>query len=621
MKTKIAIAVALGLTGSVHAAPKSLSDAPTLTNFEVTQVTQNYRPSERQHHHNEQRDRYILQLQQQPIATYRGDIASMAATASSDGKLQLQTPAVSSYRGYLQRQQKSLLSSLKQRFPVVQHQASFDTVFNGISVYVPGISQAQLAALPGVKAVYPEQLYSTQMDQSLELINSAAAWAKLADRDNAGKGVRVAVIDSGIRPENPMFNDDGMDPPSSLPGDDYCGQIDSSFCNNKLIVARWSVPTFPVAEQEYMSPLGFDGHGTHVAGTAVGNVTDIEFQGQDVTISGVAPGAYLMSYKALYATLADPTRASGSNTMLLEALEHAVNDGADVINNSWGGGAGADPATSPYQQAFLAAEAAGVVVVSSAGNSGSGAQTIGCPACIESGIAVANTTHGRFFANEVGIGSDSGLLSIQGGGSSKLTSDISAPVISAVSVDQANFEGCLPFAADSFADGIALISRGACTFQDKVDNAAAAGAGAVIVYNNRDGQPITMALDDTTIPAVMISQTDGDNALAQLATGAVDGTISASISRIVANEFADNTATSSSRGPNGNPNILKPDIAAPGSLILSAMSPEEIGREGEEFALLSGTSMAGPHVAGAAALMRAQHPDWSAVEIKPPTSI
>ncbi|MGS0724478.1 S8 family serine peptidase, partial [Shewanella sp. 30m-9] len=173
---------------------------------------------------------------------------------------------------------------------------------------------------------------------------------------------------------------------------------------------RWSQPTFQVCPDEYMSPLGFGGHGTHVAGTAVGNKVETTFQGVDVTLSGVAPAAYLMAYKALYSK-ADCTGGSGSNIMLMEALEHAVNDGADVINNSWGGGAGADPSSSPYKTMFEAAEAAGIVVVSAAGNDGNTAKTVGCPGCIESGITVANSTTGRYFANSFNTGGDD-LLAI-----------------------------------------------------------------------------------------------------------------------------------------------------------------------------------------------------------------
>ena len=131
---------------------------------------------------------------------------------------------------------------------------------------------------------------------------------------------------------------------------DYCriegGEAD--FCNNKLIVARAFGPTpSDVHPDEYIgSPLGYDGHGTHVAGTAVGNPIEITYQDNNVSISGVAPAAQLMAYKALWHT-ADG-RGSGTTVALMGALEAAIKDGADVINNSWGGGAGGNPSSSAY---------------------------------------------------------------------------------------------------------------------------------------------------------------------------------------------------------------------------------------------------------------------------------
>ncbi|MBY5993555.1 S8 family serine peptidase [Ferrimonas balearica] len=620
MKKQLALVIATALysAGSVAAA---VNDNVSLSGqgLELLSAEQHWAPQQRQAKPIAQQ-RFIVQLEASPIATYQGGIPGVVATAKAGNadKLDLNSTNVSQYRNYLNAELRAFQSALASRLPSAKVSHRFDTLFNGVAVVGGNATMAQLAALPGVKAVFPERLYTTEMDASLDLINAPAVWEQLGGRDNAGAGVRVAIIDSGIRPEHDMFAGEGFTAPTdNMPTDDYCSTTDASFCNDKLIVARWSAPTFPVWEGEHMSPLGFDGHGSHVAGTAAGNKVDITFMGQEVSVSGVAPGAYVMSYKALYARADDPTRASGSNIMLLEALENAVKDGADVINNSWGGSAGMDPAFSPYKSAFEAAEAAGVVVATSAGNSGSGPQTIGCPGCIEAGITVANTTHGRFFANELAVGSLTGLLSIEGTAAARLTDDISANVVASLNVDEANFEGCMAFPEASFDGAIALISRGACAFQDKADNAAAAGAVAMVVYNNRDGQPITMSLDAATIPSVMISQADGEAALMELGNeGGNAGVITAEVSRILDSTFADNTASSSSRGPNGDPNILKPDIAAPGSSILSAMSPEEPGQEGNLYALLSGTSMASPHIAGAAALMREMHPDWSAVEIK-----
>nr|WP_283103816.1 S8 family serine peptidase [Shewanella gelidii] len=563
--------------------------------------------------------RFIIELESPAIAVYQGGIGQLTATAleSKDQKLNAQSASVKNYATYLAQEQAKFSQTLAKLSGNAKVERQFKTLFNGVTVAGQGLSLEQLAALPGVKSVYPETMYEAQMDASHDVINSEAMWSAVSGVENAGKGIRVAVIDGGIRPENPMFSDEGFEAPTgALPTDDYCSTVDTSFCNNKLIVARWSQPTFPVCADEHMSPLGFGGHGTHVAGTAVGNQVTTTYNDVEVELSGVAPAAYLMSYKALY-TNTECERGSGSNIMLMEALEHAVNDGADVINNSWGGGAGADPASSPYKTMFEAAEAAGVVVVSAAGNDGNGAKTIGCPACIESGIAVANTTHGRFFANSLNVGGDD-LLAIQGNNGllNDLEADISLPIVASMHVEADNFEGCAPYAdSTAFAGSIALVSRGACAFSDKSANAAAAGAEAIVVYNNKAGAPITMFMPDATLPAVMVSQTDGNAIVESLGEDTTTATISVEVQRIVDKSFADIMSSSSSRGPNGNENILKPDIAAPGSDILSAYSPDD-GGAGLEFNAISGTSMASPHVAGAAAMMRQLHPDWSANDIK-----
>ncbi|MEO3681602.1 S8 family serine peptidase [Shewanella vesiculosa] len=610
MKTKLALAISAALISSATYANTQYSSDQT--GIELLSVKNNNKPTVRQNNAVAPQ-RYIVELESPAIAKYQGGISTLASTAIKDknSKLDIQSAPVKSYASHLQAEQAAFTKALSKVASNAKVERQFKTLFNGVTIVSQGLTVEQIMAIPGVISVYPEAMYETNMDASLGIINSQAMWNAVDGMENAGKGIRVAIIDGGIRPENPMFSGEGFTAPTSMmPTDDYCSTVDSSFCNDKLIVARWSQPTFAVCPDEYMSPLGYGGHGTHVAGTAVGNKVDTTFQGVDVTLSGVAPAAYLMAYKALYSK-EDCSGGSGSNIMLMEALEHAVNDGADVINNSWGGGAGADPASSPYKTMFEAAEAAGVVVVSAAGNDGNAAKSVGCPGCIESGITVANSTTGRYFANSFNVGGDD-LLAVPGS-DTIIEMDITAPVILALNIDAENTEGCDAFAADSFKDGIALISRGTCNFSDKVTNAQNAGAKAVVVYNNRAGAPITMSVPGITFPSAMISQDDGMAIVDSMGDTSIQGTIGSEIKRIIASNLADTINQSSSRGPNGNENILKPDLAAPGTDILSAFSPDD---GGENFNMITGTSMASPHVAGAAALLSQLHPDWSSIDIK-----
>lgn len=578
---------------------------------------------------------FIVQLESEPLAT----AAASEAQARPGNKLNIESAAVQQRADVLAQERNVFANALKQHLPDAEIDRHFDTVLNAVVVTSADDIYNDLQNIPGVKAVFREEMYYEQMDASLDLIKAKQVWEQMGGDLSAGKGVKVAVIDGGIRPESPLFKDTGFTAPASKPNNDYCATVEPTFCNNKLIVARFSTPTFATVPQEYMSPLGNGGHGTHTAGTSVGVPAKIKFNGStniipnvagkpdengftEVTVSGVAPGAYLMAYKALFQVLrADGTvTGSGSNVMLLEALDWAVKDGADVINNSWGGSAGADPVTSPYQAAFKAAEDAGVVVVSSAGNSGPQAQTVGCPGCIESGITIASTTTGRFFANTVKFGTENPMLGVTGAEFTATTKDLTADpvakVIDAAKAAPTNALACTAFPADTFKDSFALISRGSCTFTDKINNAMAAGAKGVIMVQNNDGQPTSMANAGTTIPSLMISKADGAK-LAKSIENAPNttATLSRYASRVISAQFADNMSDFSSRGPNGDNNILKPDMGAPGSDILSATSPDQFADK-RGFQLMSGTSMAAPHVAGAAAIMQQKFPKWTAVEIK-----
>lgn len=610
MKTKLSIAISAALLSSAAAANGEFTFKPYSPEISSHEK---YTKPQTSATNLEAPQRFIVEMESPALAKYQGGIGQFAATAtnSKTQKLDIQSADVKSYASHLAKEQTAFANTLAKAAPNAQVERHFQTLFNGVTIVGQGLTAEKLAQLPGVKAVYPEAMFEASMDASHQIINTAAMWQAVSGMENAGKGMKVAIIDGGIRPENPMFADAGFTAPSgNRPSDDYCSTVDASFCNNKLIVARWSQPTFQVCANEYMSPLGYGGHGTHVAGTAVGNKVSTTYKDIPVELSGVAPAAYLMVYKALYSK-ADCTGGSGSNIMLMEALEHAVNDGADVINNSWGGGPGGDPASSPYKTMFEAAEAAGVIVVTAAGNDGNGPQTVGCPGCIESGITVANTTTGRFFANSFNAGGDD-LLAVPSS-DAVLSADITAPVIAAKNLNAENANGCEAFPADSFKDGIALISRGTCNFTLKAANAKAAGAKALVVYNNAAGAPTIMSMPGEPFPSVMITQADGEALIESMATAATSGTIFAATKRIITPSLADNLNSSSSRGPDGNQNILKPDIAAPGTNILSAFSPDD---GGEDFNMISGTSMASPHVAGAAAMMRQLHPDWSANDIK-----
>ncbi|RUO78368.1 S8 family serine peptidase [Pseudidiomarina taiwanensis] len=542
---------------------------------------------------------YIVQLEAPAAAVYHGGINGLKATsaaAQGKDKFDADAEATKTYQDFLLQQQRAVVSVMQSKFKGLEVAQNLTLTMNGMVIKVPGKDdiKEQLAGIPGVKRVYENEMVYANMDASNDLINSPAVWQALGGQSSAGAGIKVAVIDGGITPDHPMFAANGHTPLAERPvTDDYCAEV-PDFCNDKLIVARYAEPTFTVNENEYMSPKDYGGHGTHVAGTAVGNPVTTDIGGVAVNFSGVAPGAYLMAYKGLFRTPAG--QGSGSNAMLVPMLEYALADGADVINNSWGGGAGSAPEDSVYKPIFEAINAAGVLTVTSAGNSGPGAQTIGCPSCIEDGLTVANTTHGREFVNYISVSGLTGIRALEAA-NTLVEETITGEVNAAIVVDAENAEACEAFPEGSFTGQWALISRGTCTFEAKANNAEAAGAEGIIVYS--DDRPATyMGMGESTLPGLMISKADGLSILDAWAPGDT-ATVTPAQPYTDPNN-ADIVANSSSRGPNGNPDFLKPNIAAPGTNILSAATDGGV-------ALLSGTSMAAPHVTGAAALMKQHH--------------
>ena len=552
---------------------------------------------------------YIVVLDESPLLVLKGARSYRSKSTDPSGgpvavaKIQTQLSQINA-------QQDDFISSVTVGIPDASISKRYNMIVNAVVVSTndPKASDI-LRAKPGVKYVVEDSIVKAHMSTSLPLIKAPEAWSLVGGRDSAGAGVRVAIIDSGIVPEHPMFEGINFEAPSELPDDDYCATVDPSFCNGKLIVARHYTPT-NMDESEVDSPYDRDGHGVHVAGTAVGN-TVVNAQGTE--LSGVAPGAYLMAYKALWSD--GSGSASGSTSGLIQALEDAVSDGADVINNSWGGTASVS-SLQLYSDIFARIEAAGVVVTTSAGNSGPSVSTVGCPACAPAGLAVAstNTQSGSINLSVVSTGMSS--YSAIPGADVSHTTDISAEAIPASAADNENSDACAPFDADSFTGGIGIAYRGGatplggpCYFYIKATNLKNAGARGMIIINNVPGDAIVMGgLTDLTFPSVMISQDEGVDLLSNLTSGdsITIGAFQNSVIPVGA------VSGFSSRGPNIDPQVLKPDISAPGSVIFSAA----IGSTNSAYVGLSGTSMASPHVAGAAAVVKQSRPELTAVQIK-----
>lgn len=577
--------------------------------------------------------RWIVQLKNPPLAqigAVDGTYAVMRNTPRA--RLQLNSPVAQEYRTLLQQQQQATFTALRSAFPQAKLQRSYQIVMNAIAVSLPNEANpvAKLQSLPQVAAVYPDQLYELDMFSSIPQIGADVLWkdSAIGGQNRAGEGIKVAVIDSGIHIDHPSFNPEGYSYPAGFP------KGDTQFTTPKVIAARaYFRPDMPPIEGSNTPIPGPDdsSHGTHVAGTVAGNAnTTATFGDLSVTLSGVAPRAYLMNYKVFYE---NESVLSGSafGVELIAALEDAVADGADVINNSWGGRADAAPFADPITVAADAAVDAGVVVVFSAGNEGPNPSTAGSPGYSEKVITVGASTTGQTLASGfIDVVSPDGApenLKEQPYGSAEfgrqLINESFGPTSYVHVADVAGSSlACDPLPEGSLTGKLALIERGTCNFSLKVYHAQLAGANAAIIYNSEAGgeELISMAAGDNAeliyIPSVSVTRSVGLGLIewrgqhGDAAQLVIDGR-----PRLV--EFVgDVLADFSSRGPTFQTS-LKPDIVAPGVNILSSGYGSAPGSDAHlGFGIASGTSMASPHVAGAAALLLQVNPNWKPLDVK-----
>jgi subtilisin family serine protease len=294
----------------------------------------------------------------------------------------------------------------------------------------------------------------------------------------------------------------------------------------------------------------------------------------------------------------------------MNALEAAYEDGFDVANMSLGGGAQGiqDLLTIAVDNLDLA----NMVVAVAAGNTGPGHYTIESPGSAARALTAGATSVPHFVGAPVTVSATT--YGAASGDFAAVSSDLTAPLSVVLSNDNLG-TACSALPANTLTGRIALIARGACTFSTKIRNAQVAGAIAVLVANNAPGDPVPMGGDGTpnqpTVPAYMVS-VDTGAALKPLSGSAT--TIGATMAYLQTTN-ADLQASFSSQGPTDVDFRVKPDVMAPGVSVLSSI-PRSFCEGDPCFAFFDGTSMATPHLAGSAAIVRQQHPLWSAAEIR-----
>lgn len=476
---------------------------------------------------------------------------------------------------------------------------------SGVALWLNANEAETIARMEGVVSVERERVYELDTYRGPEFIGADTIWDGSAVPGGSGllgEDLAIAVLDTGVDPSHPSFanvaacgHDQGGNPDKLISFLDCATTDIDGLCNGPGAVDT-------------------NGHGSHTAGTAGGNVVD----GAAVPppsppppfteLSGVAPCAYLRTYKVCPNNCPGAQIQAGMDSVLLQQSEGPI----PIVSMNFSISGGLSPWNDNDRKKLDLVDA-GIFVAASAGNT---SDTIPDPVGNVGHrgpwvMSVANISHDVISANPLSLdGGPTDEGAVQGTGPGLVT-DYTGQLRWAGDAAPGNETGCAAFPAGAFTGEAALIIRGDCNFSVKVDNAVAAGANFVVVFNQLGGPPIVMGgLEGTTVSSVMVSNSVGLDLVAALGGGTAELTVLAAVAAFQDPDFGDVLSGGSLIGPTPAPlqHLQKPDIAAPGTSILAAVPGG--------YAFISGTSMSSPHVAGAATLMRQAQPDWTVTEIK-----
>ncbi|XP_055959540.1 subtilisin-like protease SBT1.9 isoform X2 [Mercurialis annua] len=493
--------------------------------------------------------------------------------------------------------------------PTSKHLYTYTHAIQGFSARLTVSELESLKKHPGYVSSSrerPLKLHTTHTSQFLGLSSASGAWPAT----NYGEDMIIGLVDTGVWPESESFNDAGLTPiPSRWKGKCVSGtQFNSSFCNKKLIGARYYnkglLSKNPGVKLEMNSSRDTDGHGTHTASTAVGSfVKGASYFGYaNGTSSGMAPRARVAIYKAIW-------RYGVAESDVLAAIDQAIEDGVDILSLSL-----AFQMDDIFLEddtiaiATFAAMQKGIFVAASAGNDGSSDSTVvnGAPWLLTVGAGTID----REFGATLTLGSENQI---------KLTTlypgNYSLSQRSLVFLD-----GCASVKEMKRVRNKIIVCKDNLSTSGQVENAASAGvSGAVFITDIYVSEFYTR----NSFPGAFVGLADGQKIVEY---------IHRSNDPKARLEFQKtNTGTKpapmlddySSRGPYARCKyVIKPDLIAPGTLVLASWSSissvAEVGKSQlfSRFNFASGTSMAAPHVAGVAALIKKAHPDWSPAAIR-----
>lgn len=523
----------------------------------------------------------------------------------------------------IQQEQEELINELQKISPQIRVLIRYKLVLNGLAIWAPAEVYEKISALRGISrsekvgtfsrphAETSEALGLVGPKTSVNFIGSEQAYAQ----NLRGEGMKVGIIDTGIDYTHKMFLGEGT---SEAYKNNDPAKENPTFPNKKVVGGIDLVGTeYNAASPDSnkriplpdLNPLDEAGHGTHVAGTVAGLGDGIN------TYSGVAPAADLYAIKVFGA------KGSTSDEVVIAALEYAADPTGDlsfqqqldIVNLSLGSGYG-NPHIM-YNQAIRNLVRGGTVVVAAAGNSGDKGYIVGAPGVSDDAISVASTIDNMnqnilFPSADFKFIDDTLNTEVIEGAITKPLEEFPELKGELIYLGHADtdFDSTLK---DQIKGKIAFIDRGKVSFSEKIQRAQDSGAVAIVMSNNADSDPIVMGGEGKFhIPGVMISKKSGDMIKAKLQNGPVIADLKSS-TKVEKPWLEDTISPFSSRGPRSDDGLIKPEIAAPGSNIISA----KMG-EGEKGVVNSGTSMASPHIAGALALLKQKYKDLSPQELK-----
>lgn len=507
----------------------------------------------------------IVELSQDPVALHESKVTQGLSSSRSD------------QRSLIKQEQQSFASAAKRLNAIIK--TDYSVVFNGYAVDIRADQVESLLTLPGVKAVYPDsEMFATpldsmtpNMDDSAPMIGSQQFW----DIGYDGTGIKVGVLDTGIDYDHPSLRE------AYKGGYDFIDNDDDPY----------ETPPDP------RDPDAQTDHGTHVAGTIAGRGNPLDPEGDTGWVKGVAYGADLYAYRVL------GPGGSGPTSGVIEAIEQSVLDDMDVINLSLGSSINneIDPASVALNNAALS----GVVAVVANGNNGPDGYTLGSPGSAEIPISVGASAPVLNLPTVTGEGLIKSFGSLM-----TFSPDITPIEGQALEVVYAGLGTTGDFEDKDLTGKVALIQRGGISFTEKSVNAQAAGAVAALVYNNEPRNfGGTLGAPGDYIPTLSLSLEDGEALKSKIeAAPGYTITLNTEMKQDYMGDF-------SSRGPSLPNYIVKPDISAPGIAIRSSV-PAYGGDYTDAYADFQGTSMAAPHIAGAAALLLDKDESLSHYEIK-----